>query len=256
MSEAPKFKRLRSARTGRTAILTLASDKVNALDHETLGEITTFVEWCGGDAEVGAIVVTGEGSVFSAGVNVNEVVGNDKSHTETLLAALDGALLALFGCPKPTVAAINGSAIAGGALLACACDQRLIAHDARIGVTELKVGVAFPIVALELLRHACGRRTEELVFGAQLVEAEEACRRGLAHRSVPAEELQAAALAAAEQLSALDPPAYALAKEASRRPALAAMEDSAGRALDGRVRRQWQDDGTRASLERLLKPRR
>jgi enoyl-CoA hydratase len=252
---APELKRAKILRTGRTAVLTLASDKVNALDSEVLQEITTFVEYCEQDPEVGALVVTGEGSVFSAGLNVNEILGNENSFTDVLLNELIVALGRLFQCPKPTIAAINGSAIAGGCLLALACDKRLIAEEALIGVTELRVGVAFPIFAIELLKYTCGARAEQLIFDADLLEADEACRCGLAHRSIPRSELQSAALSAAEKLGSLDGRAYALAKASARRVALAAMEQEDCLLLDRQVREHWRDDLTRVNLEQLLKPK-
>ena len=242
------------SRTGGTAVLALASNKVNALDREVLQEIAAFVEYCEQNAEVSALVLTGEGSVFSAGVNVTEVLANEKSYSSELLIDLEHAVLGLFRCAKPTVVAINGSAIAGGCLLACACDKRLIAEEARIGVTELQVGVAFPAATVELLRYTCGPRAEQLMFDAQLLNAEEACRSGLAHKAVPRAELQAAAMAEAEQLASRDARAYALAKEAARRSTLSAFEEGR-RQLDHRVHEQWQDDETRANLENLLKPK-
>jgi enoyl-CoA hydratase/carnithine racemase len=204
---------------------------------------------------VRALVLTGRGTIFSAGLNVAEVLDNDADRTEVLLDALGTALVRLFRLAKPTVAAINGPAIAGGCILACACDKRLIAEGARIGATELKVGVAFPVVAVELLRHACGADAEQLMLDAALVDGEQACRTGLAHRVVPAEDLQAEAVALAGTLAALDAPAYALAKAASRRIALSLVDDPASRELDRRVLTHWQDDQTRGNLERLRKPR-
>jgi enoyl-CoA hydratase/carnithine racemase len=200
-------------------------------------------------------VLTGEGSVFSAGLNVTEILRNDKDYTDALLNALDDALVRLFRCPKPTVAAINGAAIAGGCILASACDTRIIAEEARIGVTELRVGVSFPVVAIELLQHACGGHAEQLILHAELLDADGACRSGLAHRSLPRSELLAAAMSAAEQLAELDAGAYALAKASTRRLALSAMEDAGARALEPQVRAHWKDDGTRANLEKLLKPK-
>lgn len=255
MTDVTQFRRIKTSRVGSTAVLTLASDKVNALDSEVLGEVASFVELCEEDAEVHALVVTGEGPVFSAGLNVSEVLDNEKSRTDVLLDALTVALVRLFRCPKPTVAAINGSAVAGGCILACACDKRLIADGARIGVTELRVGVAFPTVAVELLKHACGDRAEPLMLDAELLDAAEACRRGLAHRSLPLSDLLTAAISAAEQLASLDARAYALAKASSRRLALRAIEDDDGRRLDQQVRGQWQDDRTRANLDRIRKPK-
>jgi len=255
VTEAPQFKRITMARTGGTAVVALASDKVNALDPEVLRELGDVVGVCEEDPGIVALVVTGEGSIFSAGLNVTEVLAHDAAYTAGLLDTLHETLVRIFSCPLPTVAAVNGPAIAGGCLLACAFDQRLIAEEARMGVTELKVGVSFPTVAVELLKHACGRRAEGLMFDARLLPAEEACRVGLAHRSVPRSELLEVAVSTAEQLASLDPRAYALAKASVRRDVLAAIEGEAGRLLDRQVREQWQDDRTRANLELLLKPK-
>ena len=255
MTDVPEFKRIRLTTEGSTAVVSLASDKVNALDPEVLGELGQAVGFCEQESGITALVLTGEGSVFSAGLNVSDVLAHEPPYSAALLDALHETLVRIFTCPKPTVAAINGPAIAGGCLLACAFDMRLIAEDARIGVTELKVGVSFPAVAVELLRHVAGHHAEQLIFDAGLLTAEEACRSGLAHRSVPLPDLPAAAIAAAEKLASLDPSAYALAKRSTRRAVLAAMEDEGGRNLDRQVRDQWQAEPTRANLGRLLKPK-
>ena len=252
---SPQFQRIKLSRSGTTAVLALASDKVNALDLEVLRELSTCVDHCEEDPAVDVLVVTGEGSVFSAGLNVSQVLGNDTSYTDALLDALTRAFVRLFRCSKPTVAAINGAAIAGGCLLALTCDKRLIAEEARIGVTELRVGVAFPIVAVELLRHACGPRAERLMLDATLLDAEGACQAGLAHLKMPRSELNDAAMAAAAELASFDARAYALAKAASRRVALSAMEDAGSRAIEPQVRAHWRDGATRDNLEQLLKPK-
>jgi enoyl-CoA hydratase len=255
VTDTPQFKRTKMSRTGRTAVLALASDKVNALDQEVLLEITAFIEVCEQDPGIGALVVTGEGSVFSAGLNVNELISNDKTYADVLLDAFTSALLRVFNCPKPTIAAINGSAIAGGCLLACVFDKRLIAEEARIGVTELRVGVSFPVMAVELLRHVCGPRAEQLMLNAELLDAHEACAYGLAHHFLPRADLQAAAMSAAEQLMSLDVRAYELAKVAARRAVLSNIEENGTRSLDQQVRDHWRDDQTRDSLRRLLGPK-
>ena len=255
MTPTGEFTRIETTQTDGIAVLTLASDKVNALDVETLGEITAFVDACNRDAAVAGLVVTGRGSIFSAGLNVGEVLDNDAERTGVLLDALNTALVRLFAFPKPTVAAINGPAIAGGCILACACDKRLIVEGARIGATELKVGVSFPVFAVELLLHACGAGAEQLILDAALVDGEEACRRGLAHRVVGPDDLLSEALTLAGTLARLDASAYALAKATTRRHALAVADDETCQGLDRRVIAQWQDDTTRASLEKLRKPK-
>jgi enoyl-CoA hydratase len=255
VTNTPTFDRLRIERRARTAVVTLANGKVNPLNRDLLGELMASVEFCERDPDVDALVVAGEGSVFSAGLDVTEVLANDSAYTAGLLDDLGAVLIRIFRCPLPTVVAVNGSAIAGGCLLACAFDARVLAHEARIGVTELKVGVAFPIVTVELLKHVCGSHAEQLMLNATLLGAEEALRTGLATQILPRSELDDAAMATAEHLGSLDARAYALAKESSRRSALAAMEDPAGRSLNGRVLDHWNHDQTRASLEQLLVPK-
>jgi enoyl-CoA hydratase/carnithine racemase len=255
VSRAPQLKRNQLTVEGATAILALAGDKVNALDREVLEEITAFVEYCETDSQITALVLTGDGKFFSAGLNVSEILDNDPGYANVVLDALTTALLRLLRCPLPTVAAVNGAAIAGGCLLPLACDRRLIADDARMGVTELKVGVAFPVATVELLRHVCGPHAEDLIFGAGLVDAAEACRVGLAHEQLPLGELRLAAVAAAERLASLDTRAYALAKQSTRRRLLESLEDEQARAIDRKVRDQWQDDLTRQKLGQLLKPK-
>src|SRR5665811_849565 len=126
MTATGGFTRIETDLVDGIATLTLASDKVNALDVETLEEIAAHLDRCASDPAVRALVVTGKGSVFSAGLNVGEVLDHPKDRTGVLLSALTTALVRLFAFPKPTVAAINGAAIAGGCILACACDKRLL----------------------------------------------------------------------------------------------------------------------------------
>jgi enoyl-CoA hydratase/carnithine racemase len=255
MTDDRTYTRVETAEVDGIATLTLASDKVNALDVETLGEISAYVDACASDPGVRALVVTGRGSIFSAGLNVSEVLDNPGERTAVLLGALNRALVGLFSFPKPTVAALNGAAIAGGCILACACDRRLLVDGARIGATELKVGVSFPVFAVELLRHACGAAAEQLAFDAALLDGDEAVRAGLAHRIVAADVLLAEATSQAVELTRLDARAYALTKTAARRSALAVVDDEACRALDAEVLAHWQEDATRARLEQLRKPR-
>jgi enoyl-CoA hydratase/carnithine racemase len=255
VTDLPTLRRIKLSRHGRVAVLHLASDKVNALDVETLTEITAAVDYGERESEIDALVLSGEGRLFSAGLNVNEILVNDVRYTEALLAALEETLVRIFTCPLPTVVAVNGPAIAGGCIVACAFDRRLIAEDAQIGVTELRVGVSFPVLAVELLRHVCGSDAERLMFEAELLDADAACRIGLVHERLPADELLAAAVAAAEQLASLDARAYSLAKTSVRRTALSTLGDEESRSLNRQVLEHWQEDPTRASLQRLLAPK-
>ncbi len=221
--------------TGSVHVLTLSSGRVNALDVDLLGELTEVVArlaQSGGEA----LVITGGGKVFSAGVDLNRVVEGGSAYTDRLVPALSDAFEAVFGYPGPTVAAINGAAIAGGCVLACACDWRLASPEAQIGAAEVRVGVAFPVAALEVIRYACGDHAEEVVLGARNYRGDDAVARGLAHRVV-ADDVLGAAVAEATDLAAIPPQAYGHTKFQLRGPALARIRAAAD--IDGEVREIW-----------------
>ena len=256
MSEYGDYQRLDLGRNGSILWMELATNKVNAIDLQLCEEIGAVLDRSARDPGVSGLVLTGKGKVFSAGVAVDQVLANEKEHSDFLLRALGSALVKLFSYPKPTVAAINGPAVAGGCLVACACDHRLIAEGARIGVTELEVGVAFPTPAIELVMYVSGVHAERLVMGADLVGHQDAIALGLVHRAVPLDQLALAAQATAERLASLDQKAYELAKRSLRRHALRRIADDEGAAIDRQVEDQWRADETRANLERLLGPKR
>jgi enoyl-CoA hydratase len=233
---------------GAVRVLALSSGRVNALDVELLEELTRAI---GDLARSGpdALVVTGAGRVFSAGVDLSRVVEGGAGYTDRLIPALSGAFEALFCYPAPTVAAINGAAIAGGCVLACACDRRLISPEAQIGASEVRVGVPFPVAALEVMRYACGDRAEEALLGGGLYRGAEAIANGLAHRVV-AENLVDAAVAEASDLSDVPADAYRHTKAQLRAPSLARM--SAARDTDGEVRRLWGADQTQRRIAAYL----
>ena len=100
-------------------------------------------------------MLTGQGKIFSAGVDLIRLSEGGADYVRKFLPALHQLYDAVFYHPKPVVAAINGHAIAGGCVLACCADRRIMANDGgRIGVTELLVGVPFPALAFEIMRFA------------------------------------------------------------------------------------------------------
>ena len=128
-----------------------------------------------------ALVITGTGSAFSAGVDLLRILDGGIEYAEQFVPALDGLFLDLFTYRRPVVAAVNGHAIAGGAVMAACADHRFMAEGkARIGFTELLLGVAFPASALIAARYATGDvGVADLVYtGATLL-----ARRGPAARA-------------------------------------------------------------------------
>jgi enoyl-CoA hydratase/carnithine racemase len=236
---------------GTVRVLALSSGRVNALDVELLEELTAAIRELQGSG-AGALVVTGAGRVFCAGVDLNRVLQGGADYTDRLIPALSDAFVAMFGYPGPTVAAINGAAIAGGCVLACACDRRLMSPDAQIGASEVRVGVPFPAAALEVMRYACGDHAEELLLGGRLYRGAEAIANGLAHRVI-ADDLIEAAVAEASDLAEISADAYRHTKAQLRAPTLARISEAGD--IDHEVRQLWGADQTRQriadSLERL-----
>ncbi|WP_253900532.1 enoyl-CoA hydratase/isomerase family protein [Mycobacterium asiaticum] len=226
--------------SGSVQVLTLSWGRVNALDVEALAELTQTVQELG-RAGGGALVITGAGRVFSAGVDLNRVVEGGSAYTDQLVPALSAAFEAVFSYPGPTVAAINGAAIAGGCVLACACDWRLASPEAQIGAAEVRVGVAFPVAALEVVRYSCGNRAEEVLLGGRNYRGDDAVLRGLAHRIVP-ENLLDAAVTEATDLSGIPEAAYRHTKAQLRGPTLQRIR--AGAETDREVRGIWGADQT------------
>ena len=147
-------------------------------------------------------------------------------------------LAAVFTHPKPVVAAINGHAMAGGCVLACAADRRIMARDAgRIGVTELLVGVPFPAAAMEIMRCATAPQYfEDAILSGATYNPPEAVARGLVHDIVDPHELLDRAIDAANTLASLSPPAFAITKRQTRGPAVERLQRAD---VDADIDRIW-----------------
>jgi enoyl-CoA hydratase len=236
---------IETTKDGEVAVLTMNHGPVNALDLEFLAALPGVLASVG-DAPV---VLTGTGRCFSAGVDLKRIVDGGASYVEEFLPALSTAALALFDHPGPVVAAVNGHALAGGCVLAAACDVRLMSGGT-IGLTELAAGVPFPTVPLEIMRHAVGPAVSRLVLTAQRLDPVEAHRIGLVDEIV-ADGIVAAAVARATALAATPAAVYALAKRQLREPALTRI--AARRELDDPpVAELWAGEGTRAFLRDFL----
>jgi len=237
---------------GGVRVLTLEHGKVNALDVELLEALHTALGAAQEDSP-GAIVLTGAGASFSAGVDLYRILDGGRVYIERYLPLLSACLMRLFVLPKPVVAAVNGHAIAGGAILAWACDRRLMAAGrGRIGVPELLVGVPFPVAALEIVRAATSDRVAaELALTGATCLPEEALQRAYIDAVVAPEALLDAACTAAESLRVLPPGAFALVKKQLRAPALARCE-RLGLAHDRAVSEAWCDPTSAAAIRAYL----
>jgi methylglutaconyl-CoA hydratase len=201
------------------AIVTLnRPDRRNALSRGLIAALTEAFERAREDAAARVVILTGAGTSFCAGMDLAEL-------SETLTAAAggdasvwdDALRLAklyelIYALPKPTVAAVNGAAVAGGAGLVTVCDLALAVPEAKFGYPEVRRGLVAAMVMPHLLRHVGERLARYLLLTGELIDAAEASRTGLVNAVVPARELMERSLAWARSLAEGGPQALANTK--------------------------------------------
>lgn len=191
----------------------LRTGKANAvgpefLEHleKTLDEME-HVSW---DAPARPLLVTGEKSAFSAGLDLPTLLEFERSRLERFLLDFDRVFTRLALCPRPTLAIVNGHAVAGGAILLLACDHRIGAATVpgtdkayRIGLRESAIGLPLPRIAAALVRIAIGRGSaaRQILFTGDLFPPEAAAELGLLDEVVPAEQLTPSAERAAKRFT-------------------------------------------------------
>jgi enoyl-CoA hydratase len=237
-------------RHGDIEVVRLEHGKVNELDVELLRAIgACFDELAASDAR--AVVLTGTRKVFSAGADLIRVLDEGESYVRESLPVLSAAFLSVFAFPRPVVAAINGHAIAGGAVFALACDHRIMSGGT-FGLAELRVGVPFPVAALEIVRYAIGAKgLQEAVYFGENYPAAEAWRRSLVDELVDPEALMARALEEAERLATIPAASFSHVKAQLRRPVLERIERDAPE-HDPDAAQIWHSPDARAAIHRFL----
>jgi enoyl-CoA hydratase len=242
------------ARTEQDGVLTLrlAHGKASALDVELLDALARELD--GVAEDVTAVILTGSGSIFSAGVDLFRLTREGAGYVRDFLPLLSRFLRQLFTFPRPVVAAVNGHAIAGGCLIVLAADARLMAEGAgRIGVPELLVGVPFPAAALEVVRFAVPHeRVQSLVYTGRTLSAREALGAGLIDEVVAPGDLLTRAQELARQLATIPPAVFSLTKQSLRAEALERI-DRAGERSDQAALAVWSDPRTHAHIREYLR---
>jgi enoyl-CoA hydratase len=248
---------IEATRNGDVMVLRLVHGKANALDLELCEAIAARFEALRETPDK-AIVLTGQGRMFSAGVDLPRLLEGGADYVRRFLPALHRLYDTVFHHPKPVVAAVNGHAIAGGCVLQCCADKRFAARDAgRIGVTELLVGVPFPAMAFEVMRFATAPQyLPDVILRGLTFPPDEALKRGLIDEIVEPAALMDRALAEANALGALPPATFAMTKGQIRQPLIDRMAKDGPR-VDALAEKIWTSPDTlshvRAFVERTLK---
>ena len=187
----------------------------NALDPALVRQLGESLDEAERDGR--PLVLTGNDRFFSAGLDLAGLPA-DREEMGEFVDAFDELVRRLFLFPCPTVAAVNGHAVAGGAILAAACDVRIGATGSyRVGVSEVQLGVVFPAAAFEVLRAAIPAAwTADVLLRGRLTGPEDAVTNGFLHELAEPEELAARAAERAEELGALPRGAYVHTKRELR----------------------------------------
>ena len=197
------------------AVVTINRPEVrNAVDKETWGLLRKTFENLDSNRDVRAIIVTGAGEkAFVAGADLNSL--KVRSVLETLDSENNAVVRAIEKVSKPTIAAINGYCLGGGCEIALACDIRIAAEKAKIGQTELNVGILPGAGGTQRLRNLVGQgKAMEMILTGEPVSAQEAYEIGLVNKVVPLDNLMEKAMSMAKKIAEKSPVVTKLAKRA------------------------------------------
>jgi enoyl-CoA hydratase/carnithine racemase len=203
------------ARDGVATITLNRPDAANALSMELTASIGHTFTRVRHDESVRAVIVTGAGKSFCAGADLKERRAMTLEETRSFLRSLNSVVDAVAGFPRPVIAAINGAAFGGGLELALACDFRLAAESAELGLVETRLGIIPGAGGTQRLARLAGLAVaKELILTGRRIAAARAKELGVVSEVVPAAELAAAAARLAAELTGAGPLAVTQAKRA------------------------------------------
>ena len=232
--------------------LSLNRGKVNPINGDVVEEILSSLKTLEDDSSVNAVIFTGHGKFFSFGFDVPELLTYSREAFSDFLAKFTNLYSYMFLYPKPIIAALNGHTIAGGCMLALACDRRIIISEkAKMSLNEIDLGVPIFVGITEILRFCVGsRNATEILYSGALYSAEEAYSLGLVDELVNAEDLANAATKAASDLGHKPWPAFAGIKSLLRKPILEETAQKESESIKEFVD-IWYSDSTREILENV-----
>jgi methylglutaconyl-CoA hydratase len=206
---------------GPAAVVALnRPDRRNALSRDLIAALADAFRRAAADPAARCVVLTGTGPAFCAGMDLDELRGTLGGESDTVwddahrLSALYEQIYAL---PKPTVAAVNGAAVAGGAGLVTVCDLAVSVPDAKFGYPEVRRGLVAAMVLPHLLRHVGERAARWLLLTGELIDGVTALQVGLVNAVATPEHLAGTADAWAKALAEGGPKALATTKDLLRR---------------------------------------
>jgi len=214
-------------------VLSLAKPPVNALGRELVDDLTRAVAELAADDDARCLIVGSKGKHFCAGADLKERKGMSVEDVRAFVPRLAQACNAVAAVPYPTIAAVAGAAAGGGCELALACDLRILADDARIGLRETALAILPAAGGTQRLPRLIGpARAKRWILAAQMHTASAALADGVADRVVPAERLDETARELARTIAANGPLAVRNAKRA--------IDEGAGLTLERGLALEWE----------------
>ena len=231
-------------------------EKRNALSGDVIQEFGRAVEDAAYDDAVRAVIVRGEGAMFSSGMDLSDLkaLAEDPSSLRRYRTPLIHLWNLLEEMLKPTICQIHGAALGGAFELASACDLRTMAEDAVAGIMEVRIGLLPDVGGTSRLPAIVGLgNAKELIMTGKVIDGREAHRIGFANRIAPADELGDMTQAFAEEFLSCAPKAVGLAKrimDAAAKPALAATLEQEVQAQQALAETDDFKEGAKAFFEK------
>lgn len=242
-------------RRGRVAVVTMNTNPVNAQNRAFFADLHNAFDRLERDHPQSPVVLTGTGARFSAGLDLGEhfpLFAGDPAQVASWFADYRATNMRLFTYPRPTVAAVNGHAFAGGVITAAVCDHRIAVADdhVKFGLNEVPIGIPMPAVYIRMLAFAWGEpvATRASLLG-EIVNPTQAYTMGMVHELVDADVLLDRAIEIAEQTPDDCLPQYAFTKRACQAAALRDIAELADQ-LDAELPTEMTSDDARHAHRR------
>ena len=221
--------------------------KRNAMSSDVAAELTSAFLSLADEADLRAVVLSGEGPSFCGGADVTELASLTPETADSFIRGLHAAIAAAMVCPVPVIAAIRGACVGAGLELVAGCDMRIATHDAHFSMPEVKIGIP-SVIEAALLPRLMGRgKAARLVLTGETIDADTAFKWGLVEELVSADDLMFRAGALAAEIAEADP----LAIRAQKRLIRAWDDMSIDEAVEASVREFADSYKTSAPQDRL-----
>jgi enoyl-CoA hydratase/carnithine racemase len=235
------------------AIVELGRGKVNAINEAAVEQLDSCFEALAEDDEVRCIILTGRGKFFSFGFDIPEFMNFSRDNFAVFLTKFTDLYLDIFMFPKPVIAALNGHTIAGGCMLATACDHRImVSGKAKISLNEITFGSSVFFGSVEILKYCVGAgNAQSILYSGMMYQAEEALRLGLIDTIVPEEAVLEKAEEVAIDFAGKDDKAFAGIKNLLRKPVEQRIREKEKESIRNFIN-IWYSEKTRENLRKIV----